>query len=296
MDNHSEISTFLKSRRDKVTPEHAGLPVIGNRRVNGLRRGEVAMLADVSVEYYTRMERGNLAGVSDSVLDALAAALQLDETERDHLFALARAANTSPTRARRRAVKTTVRPSVLRIIDGMSDLPAFVRNNRFDVLAANPLARALHSEWFDGQQEIVNTVRFVFLDPRATRFYTDWEHVARQGVGSLRVEVVKNPYDRDLSNLIGELSTRSDVFRMMWGSHDVHVYNEGIKRFRHPALGEVELVHEALALPAPRDAGLSLTVYSADPGTPSEDALRLLASWAATPQNMPAVHTDSDQS
>ncbi|MCG7210129.1 helix-turn-helix transcriptional regulator [Streptomyces arenae] len=295
MDNSSEIRTFLRSRRDRVTPEQAGLPVYGNRRVSGLRRGELAMLAGVSVEYYTRMERGNLSGVSDSVLDAVAGALRLNETERDHLYALARAANTSPARARRRSVRSTVRPSIERIVNGMPDLPAFVRNNRFDVLAANPLARALHCEWFDGGvAEPVNTVRFVFLDPRAASFYGDWERVARQGVGSLRVEVAKNPYDRELSNLIGELSTRSDVFRKMWGAHDVHVYNEGTKRFRHPVVGDLELVHEALALPAPGDTGLSITVYSAEPGTPSEDALRLLASWAATSQDASVAPADAD--
>ncbi|MCX4831404.1 helix-turn-helix transcriptional regulator [Streptomyces sp. NBC_00006] len=280
MDNRQEVSAFLKSRRARITPEQAGLPVYGQRRVPGLRRGEVAMLAGMSVEYYTRMERGNLAGASDSVLDALAQALRLDDTERDHLYALARAAGSSPARGRRRSKKATVRPSVLRIVEGLHDQPAYVRNNRMDILAANPLARALHCELFATAAEPVNTCRFVFLDPRATRLYPDWERVAREGVGVLRVEVAKNPYDRELSNLIGELSTRSDAFRTMWGAQDVHVFTEGTKRFLHPAVGEMELVHETLDLPG--DDGLSITVYSADPGTPAADALRLLASWAAT--------------
>ncbi|MGI5429623.1 helix-turn-helix transcriptional regulator [Streptomyces sp. CA-179760] len=278
MDNRAEVSAFLKSRRDKVTPEQAGLPVYGQRRVPGLRRGEVAMLAGMSVEYYTRLERGNIGGVSDSILDALAQALRLDDTERDHLYALARAAGTRPARARRHPKKTTVRPSVLRIIEGLHDQPAYVRNNRMDILAANPLARALHHEVFE--LEPVNTCRFVFLDPRATRLYPAWERVAREGVGVLRVEVAKNPYDRELSNLIGELSTRSDAFRRMWGAHDVHVFTKGTKRFHHSAVGELELVHETLDLP--NTDGLSITVYSADPGTPAADALQLLASWAAT--------------
>ncbi|MCT9138965.1 helix-turn-helix transcriptional regulator [Streptomyces violarus] len=289
MDNRAEVSAFLKSRRAKITPEQAGMPVYGQRRVPGLRRGEVAMLAGMSVEYYTRLERGNLGGVSDSVLDALVQALRLDDTERDHLYALARAANTSPARVRRRPKKATVRPSVLRIVEGLHDQPAYVRNNRMDILAANPLARALLNEVFE--QEPANTCRFVFLDPRATRLYPDWERVARDGVGVLRVEVAKNPYDRELSNLIGELSTRSDAFRTMWGAHDVHVFTEGTKRFHHPAVGEMELVHESLDLPG--EPGLSITVYGADPGTPAADALTLLASWAAS-QNRDAAASQAD--
>ncbi|MEU6911798.1 helix-turn-helix transcriptional regulator [Streptomyces olindensis] len=278
MDNRAEVSAFLKSRRDKITPEQAGLPVYGQRRVPGLRRGEVAMLAGVSVEYYTRLERGNLGGVSDSVLDALARTLRLDDTERDHLYDLARLANKGPARGRHRPRKVTVRPSVLRIIEGLHDQPAYVRNNRMDILAANPLARALHCQAFE--YEPVNPCRFVFLDPRAQVFYRDWERVARDGVGVLRVAAAKNPYDRELHDLIGELSTRSDVFRTLWGAHDVHVYTEGTKRFRHPVVGDLELVHESLGLPG--DDGLSITVYSADPGTPAADALKLLASWTAT--------------
>ncbi|WP_326686911.1 MULTISPECIES: helix-turn-helix transcriptional regulator [unclassified Streptomyces] len=289
MDNRAEVSAFLKSRRAKITPQQAGLPVYGHRRVPGLRRGEVAMLAGVSVEYYTRMERGDLSGVSESVLDALAQALRLDDTERDHLYALARAASATPARARRRTKKATVRPSVLRIIEGLHEQPAYVRNNRMDILAANPLARALLSEVFE--QEPANTCRFVFLDPRATRLYPDWERVARDGVGVLRVEVAKNPYDRQLSNLIGELSTRSDAFRRMWGAHDVHVFTEGTKRFHHRAVGEMELVHESLDLPG--EQGLSITVYSADPGTPAADALKLLASWEAS-QNQDAAASQAD--
>ncbi|MFJ9739103.1 helix-turn-helix transcriptional regulator [Streptomyces sp. NPDC101166] len=291
MNNRAEVSAFLKSRRDRITPEQAGLPVYGHRRVPGLRRGEVAMLAGVSVEYYTRLERGDLSGVSDSVLDALAQALRLDDTERNHLHALARAASATPARVRRRPKNATVRPSVLRLIEGLHDQPAYVRNNRMDILAANPLARALHSEVFE--QEPANTCRFVFLDPRATRLYPDWERVARNGVGALRVEAARNPYDRELSNMIGELSTRSDAFRTLWGAHDVHVFTEGTKRFHHPAVGEMELVHESLDLSG--DPGLSITVYSADPGTPAADALKLLASWAASQErDAAASRTDTE--
>ncbi|MEU4489997.1 helix-turn-helix transcriptional regulator [Streptomyces purpurascens] len=290
MDNRAEVSAFLKSRRGKITPEQAGLPAYGRRRVPGLRRVEVAMLAGVSVEYYTRLERGNLSGVSDSVLDALAKALRLDDTERDHLHALARAANARPARVRR-PKKTAVRPSVLRIINGLHDQPAYVRNNRMDILAANPLSRALYGEVLE--QKPANTCRYAFLDPRATRFFPEWERVARDAVGALRVEVAKSPYDRELSNLIGELSTRSDAFRTLWGAHDVHAFTDGIKRFHHPVVGEMELVHESLDLPG--DEGLSITIHSADPGTPASDALQLLAAWAASQDRSTAVTQDDTE-
>jgi transcriptional regulator with XRE-family HTH domain len=286
VDKREEIRTFLKSRRDRITPEQAGLPDIGPRRVPGLRRGEVALLAGISVEYYTRLERGDLGIASDSVLNALATALRLDQTERDHLFALARAASAGQAQRRDRPVPSKVRPGVLRIIEGMPDMPVYVRNHRLDVLAANSMAQALHHQFFAHQREPVNTAKWVFLDPRARDFYLDWERVARNGVGALRVEAAKNPYDRDLSNLIGELSTRSDDFRRMWGAQEVHVFHHGVKRFHHSAVGDLDLHYEAVALPA--DPGLSLTVYSAEPGTPAEDGLRLLASWAATNRQIPA--------
>ncbi|WP_329599848.1 helix-turn-helix transcriptional regulator [Streptomyces pseudovenezuelae] len=280
MDNRAEISAFLKSRRDKITPEQAGLPVYGQRRVAGLRRNEVATLAGVSVEYYTRLERGNLSGVSDSVLEALAEALRLDDTERTHLYDLARAANTTPARARRRTARPAVRPSVQRIVDGMPGMPAFVKNHRFDMLVANPLGRALFSEMYADPVCGANTLRFAFLSPAARRFFVDWERIARGAVGALRVEVGKNPYDRELSNLIGELSTRSDAFRVMWGAHDVHVFHDGTKRFRHPVVGELELDFESMNLPD--GSGLTVALYNAAPGSAAADALNLLASWSAT--------------
>ncbi|MGW0818028.1 helix-turn-helix transcriptional regulator [Streptomyces viridiviolaceus] len=290
MDKQAEVSAFLKSRRDRITPEQAGLPSYGKRRVPGLRRGEVAQLAGMSVEYYTRLERGNLRGVSDSVLDALCNALRLDDTERDHLHALARAANPGPARVRHRPKPTAVRASVLRIIEGLHDQPAYVRNNRLDILAANPLGRALHAPVFE--YEPPNTCRFVFLDPRAPGFYLDWERVARNGVGVLRVEAARCPYDQELCHLIGELSMRSDAFRTMWGEQDVHVYTEGTKRFLHPAVGELALTHETLDLPG--DDGLSIAVYNAEPGTPAADGLKLLASWAATQEQEMTAKAESD--
>ncbi|WP_405828456.1 helix-turn-helix domain-containing protein [Streptomyces sp. NBC_01176] len=281
MDNRDAVSAFLRSRRDRITPGQAGLPTYGQRRVPGLRRGEIAALAGVSVEYYTRLERGNLRGVSDGVLDALAHALRLDDTERMYLYDLARAAGTaSGARARQRAVRPTVRPSVTRIVEGMPELPAYVMNNRLDTLAANPLGRALYSEMYTDPACGGNVARFAFLNPAARRFYTDWERMARFAVGALRVEAGRKPYDRELTNLIGELSTRSDPFRVLWGSHDVHVFRDSTKRLNHPLVGDLELDQETLSLPD--ESGLSVVVYSSPPGTPAADALKLLTTWSAT--------------
>ncbi|MEU3985367.1 helix-turn-helix transcriptional regulator [Streptomyces sp. NPDC026672] len=281
MDNRDAVSAFLRSRRERITPEQAGLPTYGQRRVPGLRRGEVATLAGVSVEYYTRLERGNLRGVSDGVLDALAQALRLDDTERMYLYDLARAAGPAPgARARRREARPAVRPSVARIVEGMPGLPAYVMNNRLDALAANPLGRALYAELYADPTCRGNVARFAFFNPAARRFYTDWERMARFAVGALRIEAGKQPYDRELSNLIGELSTRSDAFRVMWGSQDVHVFRDSTKRLNHPVVGDLELDQETMSLPD--ESGLSVVVYSAAPGTPAEDALALLASWSAT--------------
>ncbi|MCF3128865.1 helix-turn-helix domain-containing protein [Streptomyces olivochromogenes] len=281
MDNRDAVSAFLRSRRDRITPDQAGLPAYGQRRVPGLRRGEVATLAGVSVEYYTRLERGNLKGVSDSVLDALSKALRLDDTERIYLYDLARAAGPAPrARARQREVGPKVRPSVARIVEGMPGLPAYVMNNRLDALTANSLGRALYSEVYADPTCGANVARFAFLNPAARRFYVDWERMARFAVGALRVEAGKNPYDRELSNLIGELSTRSDSFRVLWGSHDVHVFRDSTKRLRHPVVGDLELDQETMSLPD--ESGLSVVVYSAPPATAAEDALKLLANWSAT--------------
>lgn len=280
MDNRYDIREFLTSRRAKITPEQAGLPNFGgSRRVAGLRRAEVAMLAGVSPDYYTRLERGNLSGVSDSVLDALCRALHLDEAERSHLYDLARAANTSP-RARRRPAKQHVRPGTQHLLDAMTDAPAFVRNGRLDILAANRLAEALYSPAFDTAARPVNLARFCFLDPHAGEFYPNWDDAAHTTVALLRTEAGRDPYDKDLQDLVGALATRSDDFRVRWGAHDVRLHHTGVKRFQHPVVGRLDLGFEAMPMPA--DPGLTLTAYSAEPGSPASDALRLLASWAAT--------------
>ncbi|MEU1980348.1 helix-turn-helix transcriptional regulator [Nocardia sp. NPDC019395] len=295
MDLKAETREFLATRRARITPQAAGLPAYGSkRRVPGLRREEVAMLAGVSVDYYTRLERGNLGGASEEVLEALSEALQLDEAERGHLFHLARAANASGA-ARSRARRTpapTLRPVVQRILDSMESVPAFVRNGRLDVLGANVLGRALYAPMYDSPERIanrpVNTARFHFLDPMAAqRFWGDrWEKVARDAVAILRGEAGRNPYDKDLTDLVGELSTRSEDFRRMWAAHDVRLHRTGTKVFHHPAVGRLELDYEALELPV--DTGLQLNVYTAAPGSPSDDGLKLLASWAATSAAVPS--------
>jgi len=286
VDARSEIREFLTSRRAKITPGQAGLRTYGdNRRVPGLRREEVALLAGVSVDYYTRLERGNANGVSESVLEALARALQLDEAERAHLFDLARAAGSTPRR-RRRPAPQQVRPSVQRILDAITGAPAFVRNGRMDILAANRLGRAFYSPHFDSPHGPPNSARFIFLDPRAPDFYVDWEQVATDAVAILHSEAGRDPYDRDLSDLVGELSTRSDMFRTRWAAHNVRFHDTGSKRFHHPVVGDLSLTFETMQLTA--DAGLLLFVYTAEPGSKSAEAMNLLASWAASPEEAEA--------
>lgn len=279
MTHTDDVRKFLTSRRARITPEDAGLPVYGgNRRVAGLRREEVAMLAGVSIDYYIRLERGNLAGASDSVLEALARALQLDDAETAHLFDLARASAAAP-RVRRRRSPLAVRPGVQRVIDAITSAPAWVRNDRGDVLAANGLGAALYLDMMaDGDPP--NSARFTFLNPKAQEFFRDWERTADDIVAVLRSTAGKNPYDKDLTDLIGELSTRSDEFRTRWARHDVRYHRIGRKRLHHPVVGDLDLTYEALELPA--DPGLRINVYTAEPSTPSEDALKVLASWAAT--------------
>jgi transcriptional regulator with XRE-family HTH domain len=291
VDNRDDIREFLASRRARITPEQAGLPDFGgSRRVPGLRRAEVAMIAGVSPDYYTRLERGNLSGVSDSVLDALCRALRLDEAERSHLFDLARAANTSP-RARRRPTKQQVRPGTRHLLDAMTDAPAFVRNGRLDILAANRLAETLYSPAFETAARPVNLARFCFLDRSAEDFYPDWNDAANTTVALLRTEAGRDPYDKALTDLVGELATRSDDFRTRWAAHDVRLHHTGTKRFQHPIVGRLDLGFEAMPMPA--DPGLTLTAYSAEPGTPAADGLRLLASWAASgAQPQPAPRAD----
>ncbi|MYR47051.1 helix-turn-helix transcriptional regulator [Streptomyces sp. SID5910] len=284
MDNREEVREFLTSRRARITPEQAGLPSGTRRRVPGLRRSEVAALADMSVEYYAKLERGSLAGVSPAVLEALARALRLDDAERAHLANLAQAADGSDalTRPRRRRTRDQWTPhrSLQWTLDAITAGPAFVRNGRMDVLAANRLFRAFYTDVYATPGNQHNLARFTFLDPASRRFYPDWDTFAGVAVAILRTEAGRNPHDKDLHDLVGELCTRSDEFRTRWGAHDVRHHGTGTKRFHHQAVGDLTLAYEGLEMAAA--PGLTLTVYTAEPGSPSEEGLRLLASWAAT--------------
>lgn len=275
------VREFLASRRAKITPEMAGLTLFGGRRrVPGLRREEVAMLAGVSVDYYTKLERGNLAGTSESVLDAIARALSLDEAERDHLYNLARAAGPSGKAQRRPLQSGAVRPTLQFMLDAITAAPAFIGNHHMDIVAANQLAYALYSEMYRGSTRPANHSRFIFLDPRARDFYPNWELAANTNVAILRTQSGRNPFDKRLADLVGELSVRSEEFRTRWAAHNVRRHYAGTKIFRHPVVGELELSYEAMELA--EDPGFTLTVYPAVPGSPSDERLRMLASWAAT--------------
>lgn len=280
MDNRAEIREFLSSRRARITPEQAGLPAYGgNRRVKGLRREEVALLAGVSIDYYVRMERGNLAGASDSVLESLSRALQLDEAETAHLYDLAKAASAGAP-SRKRPAPKGMSPAIQQILDAITDAPAWVRNARHDMLAANRMARALYSPVLADPRRPANNARFVYLDPASQDFFVDWERAADDIAAMLRSEAGRNPHDKALTELIGELATRSEVFRTRWAKHNVRFHRTGFKKVRHPVVGDLELNFEAMELPS--NPGLTLLVYTAAPGTPTADALKLLASWAAT--------------
>ncbi|WP_329030247.1 helix-turn-helix transcriptional regulator [Streptomyces sp. NBC_01423] len=292
MDNQNEVREFLTSRRAKISPERAGLPAGPRRRVPGLRRSEVAALSDVSVEYYAKLERGNLAGVSPAVLEAVARALRLDDAERAHLLRLAQAADGTDalTRPRRRRTRDQWKPhrSLQWTLDAITAGPAFVRNGRMDVLAANDLARAFYADVYADPHNQANLARFQFLDPASRRFFPDWDLAADIAVAILRTEAGRSPHDKELHELVGELSTRSDEFRTRWGAHNVRNHGTGTKRFHHEVVGELTLAYEGLEMAA--EPGLTLTIYTAEPGSPAEEALRLLASWAATHRTKQRLH------
>ena len=283
VNNRSEVREFLTTRRARLTPDQVGLASTSTRRVPGLRRSEVAALAGVSVEYYARLERGQIAGASSSVLDALARALQLDDAERSHLLDLARAADGIPTsgRARRRTPTraAAARPSLRWALEAITDGVAFVRDSHQNLLATNTLGAAFYSPVIGDGGRVPNLARFQFLDPASRDFYPDWDLFAEMCVGVMRAEAGRDPHDRDLQDLVGELSTRSEVFRRLWAAHDVRTHGTGTKRFVHPVVGELTLAYEELAITA--EPGLVLLVYTAEPGSPSAERLRLLASWAA---------------
>lgn len=292
MDNRTEVRDFLTTRRAKITPQQAGIPLYGQRRrVPGLRREEVAQLAGVSNDYYVRLEKGNLGSASDSVLEAIARALQLDDAERAHLLELARAARGGQP-PRRRAQPQQLRPSLQHLLDAMSTVPAFIANGRLDLVGTNALARAFYVQVLESPAQPTNFARFCFLDPAAHEFYPGWEQAADTTVAMLRTEAGRDPHNRALTDLVGELATRSDAFRTRWASHNVHVHVTGSKAFRHPVAGELRLAFNTIPLPG--DPGLSLTVYTPEPGTGTDERLALLGSWAATPAEAPAdTHRES---
>lgn len=270
-----DVREFLTTRRARVTPEQAGVVSFGQRRVPGLRREEVAQLAGVSIDYYVRLERGNLAGVSDQVLEALARALQLDDAERAHLFDLARA-SAGPVRGSRRAAVSKVRPVVLRILESL-DGPSYVRNARMDILAANSPAFALFGGILERDRLPLNLARFIFLDPGAPSFFLDWESVADDTVAALRAEAGRHPHDRSLSDLVGALATRSEEFATRWARHNVKHHRSATKRLHNAVVGDLELACEAMELAGD---GLTIIAYTAEPDSPAVEGLRFLSSWA----------------
>ncbi|MFC9914962.1 helix-turn-helix transcriptional regulator [Streptomyces sp. NPDC127197] len=284
MDRSSEIREFLRTRRARITPEQAGLaPHPGPRRVPGLRREEVAQLAGVSVDYYVRLERGRTQGVSETVLEAIARALHLDEIERAHLFNL-----TQPTPARTRRKRPLapqrVHPVLYRTLDSLS-VPAVIEGRRLDVLAANKLACVLYTDFEARPRRERNFARYVFLDEAAFTLYTDWDQVAETCVARLRLYAGRHPDDPQLTELIGELSLHSDTFRSMWADHDVRAHTSGIKRLHHPLVGDLTLEYVVLAVEG--DPEQSLVIYTPEPASPTAEALGILASWTTTPTTNP---------
>ena len=272
--HRAEVTNFLRTRRDRITPEQAGIVGGRRRRVPGLRREEVALLTGISVEYYARMERGDLRGVSLEVLDSLARVLQLDEAETDHLADLARAAGPPPRRRRSRPAEQTVMPMLQRFLDAVTGAPMWVRDRRLDFVAANSLGRALYAPILDDVASQGNTARFTFLNPASQVFFPDWEDNADEVVATLRTYAGQDPHDKRLTDLIGELVTRSDTFRLRWARHDVRHHRAGLKRVRHPVVGDLELTYQAMELPMTRD--WLMFAFTAEPGSPTEERLQTL--------------------
>lgn len=274
MDRRAEVRDFLMSRRARLTPADVGLGEAGaRRRVPGLRREEVALLAGMSTEYYTRLERGTATGASDAVLDAIATALRLDLAEREHLHSLTR---TTPVGRRSKA--TAVRPALQFFLDAITAAPAMVTNSRMDIVASNALGRALHVDAFADPRP--NLSRFIFLAPEARSFYRHWEQAAQINVDVLRRDAGRDPYDPGITEIVGELSIQSEEFRSRWAAHNVRRHYTGTKQFTHPVVGDLELTYQTVDLND--DPGLKLLAYPAEPGTPSEERLQLLSSWIAT--------------
>jgi transcriptional regulator with XRE-family HTH domain len=279
-----ELGEYLKALRARTRPEDVGLPPAGvNRRVPGLRREEVAQLAGVSVDYYTRLEQGRHQHPSHSVIEAVATALGLDDAERAHLINLAR--DRVPTRP----PAQQVRRELLDLMDGLTGHPAFIIGRRTDVLAANALARALIADWYAMPARERNYVRWMVLAPEPRSLYPDWATVAAENVRKPRPDARRYPDDPATRQLVGELAMKSDDFRRWWADHRVVERSHGTKRMRHPIVGELEIHYEAMNLPG--DPDQTLFVYTTRAGSPSHDAMRLLSSWLATTDTPTARET-----
>ncbi|MDQ0382513.1 helix-turn-helix domain-containing protein [Amycolatopsis thermophila] len=294
MEIAKDIRDFLMTRRAKITPEQAGLVPGPRRRVPGLRREEVARLAGVSTEYYVQIERGQISGVSDEVLHAIARALQLDDVETAHLFDLVRAATrrAGPRTAKPRVPRQRVPDGVQALMDSMVAAPAIVQNGHLDLVGTNALGRALYAGVFERASGTPNLARFIFLDERAAEVFPDWEKAADDSVALLHVEAARSPYSKVVTGLVGELATRSAEFRARWAAHDVRAHRRGTKQFRHPVVGDLTLRFEALEITSA--ANLTLIGYTAEPGSPSAEALQLLASWIATAPSPPGERARAD--
>ncbi|MFI6846074.1 helix-turn-helix transcriptional regulator [Kitasatospora sp. NBC_00085] len=273
------VGDFLRSRRARIRPEEVGLPSHGRRRVQGLRREEVAQLAGVSVDYYVRLEQGRGGSASDAVLDAVARVLGLDEVEAAYLRSLARPARPSAAPRGRRQVREGTRL----LLDLMPGVPAFVLGRRMDVLAWNDLGDAVNGFSARSSGE-ANAARHAFLDPAAREFYPQWEAVAAETVAYLRLDAGRHPQDARLAALVGELSMRSEEFRRLWADHEVKQKTHGVKLIRHRLVGELDFGYETLAVNGSPDQ--LLVVYTAPPGSPTAQKLALLGSWTA--QDAPA--------
>ncbi|GAA4979972.1 transcriptional regulator with XRE-family HTH domain [Nonomuraea thailandensis] len=275
MDRSRELADFLRTRRARITPDRTGLPADDRpRRVPGLRRDEVARLAGVSTEYYTRLEQGRAGNPSPEVTEALARALQLDPAEREHLTNLltrpARHAPISPQR---------VRPGLHLMLQALDHVPAFILGRRTDVLAANRLAREVLTDFDALPATQRNLARYYLLDPEARTRTGDWERIAAETVAMLRLEAGRHPRDRRLADLVGELTLRSPEFGTWWNDHRVLRRTHGAKHYHHPLVGELHFSYESLQPPG--DPDQTLCVYNVEPGSPTADALRLLTSWTA---------------
>ena len=291
LDNRTELSEFLRSRRARLRPEEVGLPVFGGRRrVPGLRREELAALAGVSADYYIRLEQGRLQNVSESILEAVARALRLDEAERTHLYNIAK-----PTRRPMRARPQSVRASQQWLLDALHATPAYVLGRRLDLVAWNDMASALLTvDLATLPADRRNIARLVFLDDNARELWVSWDRKAQETLGGLRMQAGAHPDDPGLANLIGELSVKSPEFRQMWAEQAVWATPNGTMQFAHPVVGELTLAYEALAVPDRPDQ--LMIVYTAEPGSPSDVALRLLSSWHADSRSHREIPLESPAS